>query len=54
MGRLSRIVTLDKINLAPVDAKDSNGILTLTANANTYKALAQSEVAAASAVSQAE
>ena len=54
VGRLSRIVTLDKINLAPADAKDSNGILTLTANANTYKALAQSEVAAASAASQAE
>ena len=54
VGRLSRIVTLDKINLAPVDAKDSNGMLTLTANANTYKALAQSEVASASAASQAE
>ena len=54
VGRLSRIVTLDKINLAPADAKDSNGILTLTANANTYKALALSEVAAASAASQAE
>ena len=54
VGRLSRIVTLDKINLAPADAKDSNGTLTLTANANTYKALAQSEVVAASAASQAE
>ena len=54
VGRLSRIVTLDKINLVPADAKDSNGTLTLTANANTYKALAQSEVVAASAASQAE
>ncbi|MBH5329684.1 type 4a pilus biogenesis protein PilO [Eikenella sp. S3360] len=54
VGRLSRIVTLDKINLVPSDAKDSNGLLTLTANANTYKALAPSETAAASAVSQAE
>ena len=54
VGRLSRIVTLDKINLVPADAKDSNGMLTLTANANTYKALAQSEVVAASAASQAE
>ncbi len=54
VGRLSRIVTLDKINLAPSDAKDSNGLLTLTANANTYKALAPSETAAASAASQAE
>ena len=54
VGRLSRIVTLDKINIVPADAKDSNGTLTLTANANTYKALAQSEVVAASAASQAE
>ena len=51
VGRLSRIVTLDKINLAPVDAKDSNGMLTLTANANTYKALPQSEASTASAAS---
>lgn len=51
VGRLSRIVTLDKINLAPADAKDSNGILTLTANANTYKALPQSEAPTASAAS---
>ena len=51
VGRLSRIVTLDKINLAPADAKDSNGILTLTANANTYKALPQSEASTASAAS---
>ena len=51
VGRLSRIVTLDKINLVPADAKDSNGILTLTANANTYKALPQSEASTASAAS---
>ena len=54
MNSVKPLPPLDKINLVPADAKDSNGTLTLTANANTYKALAQSEVVAASAASQAE
>lgn len=51
VGRLSRIVTLDTINLTPVTqgntpSGESNGMLTLQARANTYKAL---EAAPASA-----
>lgn len=49
VGRLSRIVTLDKITLVPASEKEENGILTLSANANTYKALEIDEAAASSA-----
>lgn len=49
VGRLSRIITLDTINLAPSNDKDSNGLLTLKANANTYKALPPKEADASSA-----
>ncbi|QMT39546.1 type 4a pilus biogenesis protein PilO [Neisseria shayeganii] len=50
VGRLSRIVTLDKITLSPANEKDENtGMLTLSANANTYKALEIDEAAASSA-----
>lgn len=49
VGRLSRIVTLDKITLMPANDKDDTGILTLSANANTYKALELNEAAASSA-----
>ncbi|EGY53665.1 type 4a pilus biogenesis protein PilO [Neisseria shayeganii] len=50
VGRLSRIVTLDKISLVPSNEKEgNNGVLTLSANANTYKALEINEAAASSA-----
>ncbi|MDO4694661.1 MAG: type 4a pilus biogenesis protein PilO [Eikenella sp.] len=49
VGRLSRIVTLDKITLVPASEKDENGLLTLSANANTYKALEIDEAAASNA-----
>lgn len=39
VGRLSRIVTVDTVNLEPADSKENTGVLTLTAHANTYKAL---------------
>lgn len=59
VGRLSRIITLDKITLVPSsDTKNNNGLLTLTANANTYKAKPFSEIhaeaSAASSEGQAE
>lgn len=56
VGRLSRIITLDKITLVPSsDTKNNNSLLTLTANANTYKAKPFSEIhAEASAASSEE
>lgn len=49
VGRLSRIVTLDKITLVPSNEKEESGMLTLSANANTYKALEIDAAAASSA-----
>jgi len=45
LGRLSRIVTLSNISLAPVSEKES-GRLSLQATAKTYRALEREEIAA--------
>ena len=57
VGKMSRIVTLANINLTSANksAKDDGSKLTLSATANTYKAMDLSkEAKAASAASQAE
>ena len=57
VGKMSRIVTLANINLSSENksAKDDGSKLTLSATANTYKAMDLSkEAKAASAASQAE
>jgi type IV pilus assembly protein PilO len=45
VANLSRIVTLHNLAIAPVSAKDANGILAMEATARTYRYLDANEVA---------